>query len=48
MVLVKVQDLLLGTHLDIYTITRIMMYAGDDIKKLSVVRNDGEIILRNR
>jgi len=46
--LVKVVDLLLGMDLDLYTLMRIMMYAGDDIKKLSVVSQRGEIILRNR
>ena len=48
MVLVKVVNLLLGLNLDLYTIIRIIKYAGEDAKKLSVVREDGEIVLRNR
>jgi hypothetical protein len=46
--LVRVIDLLLGLDLDVYTIIRIMKYAGEDVKKLSVVREVGEIVLRNR
>lgn len=46
--LVKVIDLLLGMDLDLYTIMRIKLYLGEDIKKLSVVGDLGEIILRNR
>ena len=46
--LVKVIDLLLGMDLDLYSIIRIKLYLGEDIKKLSVVSQTGEIILRNR